>query len=262
MIRGGFGKGLVVFNVAVYVFLLAPIIVIVVSSIGSTGFLRFPPEGFTFRWYGQALFDPKYAQSLYVSVWVGAVTALMATLVGGSAAVALTRGRLSGKSAVSSLLMSPLVLPTLVLGVAMLLLVSKLRINGTIWPLVAAHLVITIPYVLRTLVPILEHLDPALEEASADLGASRMSTFWHVTVPQVRTGVAAGALLAFVISFDEVVLALFLTPPGTQTLPMTIYSVVQFALDPTVAAVASLLLVFTAIVMVTASKLIGLKRLI
>ncbi len=237
-------------NTAIYVFLLAPLVIVAIASFGATSYLRFPPQGFTFEWFGRALSDGVYWSTFYTSLWVGVVSALAATVIGLLAAYALGRYRLRGSGLIGAFFLSPLIMPTLVFGVALLIFFATVWGPPGIWRLVAGHLVITIPYVIRTALPVIEQLDASLNEAAADLGASALTTARTITVPILAPTVLVSFGLAFLISFDELVLALFLAPPSAPTLPMQIYSNVQFGLDPTVGAVSTMLLVLTAVFMV------------
>jgi putative spermidine/putrescine transport system permease protein len=157
----------------------------------------------------------------------------------------------------TALFLSPLMLPTLALAVGILLVSSQFGIQATTGRLIAAHLVVTVPYVLRTVIPVLQRMDRALEEAAQDLGATPVQAFLLVTLPVVRSGVIAGALFAFMISFDELVLALFLANPRTPTLPIKIYSAVQLGLDPTVAAIATLLIALSSVIVLVGQAVFG-----
>lgn len=260
MSRRRFTAALSIFNTVVFIFLLAPIVVVVASSFGTTDFLAFPPRGWTLQWYREALADPKYWQTFYVSVWLATVSGIGAVALGASAAYALGRYRPPGRNALATFFLSPLVLPSLVLGVALLIFSAQVWAPPGIWRLVVAHLVITIPYVVRTLLPVVEQLDPALEEAARDLGASRWTATRTINLRLLAPAIVVSALLAFLVSFDELVLALFLAPPDTPTLPLQIYSNVQFGLDPTVGAVSTLLLVLTAALMLAGQLLLGARR--
>ena len=260
MSRRALSTGLTVFNTAVFAFLLAPIVVVVISSFGETDYLAFPPQGWTLKWYRQALTDPAYWDSFRVSIWLGAVSAVGAVAMGATAAYALGRYRPRGRDALATFFLSPLVLPGLVLGVALLVFSSRFWAPPGIWRLAVAHVVVTVPYVVRTLLPVVEQLDPALEEAARDLGATRWTAVWTVNLRLLAPAVVVSAMLAFLVSFDELVLALFLAPPGLPTLPLQIYSNVQFGLDPTVGAVSTLLLVLTAVLMVAGQAVLGARR--
>jgi putative spermidine/putrescine transport system permease protein len=260
MSRRRFTTLLSAFNTGVFVFLLAPIVVVVVSSFGTTDFLAFPPRGWTLQWYQQALADPKYWETSYVSIWLATVSAVGAVVLGASAAYSLGRYRPPGRAALATFFLSPLVLPSLVLGVALLIFSTQVWSPPGIWRLVVAHVVVTIPYVVRTLLPVVEQLNPALEEAARDLGASAWTATRTINLRLLAPAIVVSTLLAFLVSFDELVLALFLAPPDTPTLPLQIYSNVQFGLDPTVGAVSTLLLTLTAALMLAGQLLPRIRR--
>lgn len=257
--RGAFGKTLTAFNVFVYAFLIAPIVVVTVASFGATNYLRFPPQGFTTRWFTDALASPVYLSTFRTSLWVAALSALAATLIGVAAAYALGRYQPAGRNVLAAFFLAPLILPSLVLGVALLVFSSTVWAPAGLWRLIVAHVVITIPYVVRTLLPVIEQLDASLEEAARDLGAARWTAVRTVNLPLLLPAIIVSGGLAFLISFDELVLALFLAPPSAPTLPLQIYSNVQFGLDPTVGAVSTLLLALTGMLMLAGQALVTVR---
>jgi putative spermidine/putrescine transport system permease protein len=188
------------------------------------------------------------------------LTTLLATTIGVAAALALVRRRLPGAALLEAMFLSPLMLPSLVLAVALTMFFSRLGVPGGMPRLVAAHVVICTPYVLRVTLPVLRRFDRALEEAALNLGATPFTAFRRVTLPVVRPGIVAGAVLAFITSFDEVVLALFLADPRRPTLPVTIYSSVQLGFEPSVAAVSALLVLLAALFMALYQLALGHRR--
>jgi putative spermidine/putrescine transport system permease protein len=256
-----FRLALAVIAIVGYVFLLAPIVVIAGASFGPTQFLVFPPQGFSLRWYEEALARADFRSGFQISLIIAAVATVLSTVIGALAAVAVVRFRFVGRDLVIALFLSPLILPSLVLAVGLLLMFSGARIDPSPERLIAAHLVVCVPYVIRTLVPVLQRFDRSLEEAAQNLGASPLAAFWLVTLPVIRPGLVAGAFFAFIISFDEVVLGIFLAPARQPTLPIQIYSAVQFGLDPTVAAISTLLIVLTLVLVVVSETLLGIRRL-
>lgn len=222
-------------------YVVGPLLVVVASAFGDTNFLAFPPRGLTFRHFADALAEPRYSRAFLTSLIVAASAAVLATVIGLSAAVGLTRHKVPGAPAIEAALLSPLVLPALTLAVALTVLFSRLGVPPGNMRLVAAHLALCIPYVVRVAIPVLRQLDPAQEEAARNLGASPLAAFLLVTLPSIRPGAFAAATFAFIASFDELELALFLADPREPTLPVTIYSAIQLGVDPTVAAVSALL---------------------
>jgi putative spermidine/putrescine transport system permease protein len=230
-----------VLNLLTFCYLLAPILVIVGSAFGTTGYLAFPPHGLTLRWFSAALANPAYIQAFGTSLAVACGAMVLSLCVGLPAAYALARLDFPGRQTIEALILMPLVLPALVLSIALTILFSSIGFTAGTLRLIVAHLVICTPYVIRVTIPVLQRLDVALEEASQNLGASPLKTFFFVTLPAIRPGAIAAATLAFIVSFDEIDLAIFLANPRAPTLPVTIYSAVQLGIDPTIGAVSALL---------------------
>lgn len=230
-------------NLVIFLYLLGPILIIVGSAFGTTSYLVFPPHGFTLRWFQAALADPRYVDAFGTSLVVAGATTALAVGIGLPAAYALARCHFPGRRLVEAVILMPLVLPALVLSIALTLLFSSIGLTAATGRLVVAHLVICTPYVIRVTIPVLRRLDVALEEAAQNLGASPLATFFLVTLPAIRPGAIAAATLAFIVSFDEIDLAIFLANPRAPTLPVTIYSAIQLGVDPTVTAVSALLVI-------------------
>ena len=231
--------------VAYAVLLLAPLAVIV-YSVSPGAALEIPPSGASLRWYAGLADQPRLISGLLTSLLLGAIATGAALVTGIPAALALTRGSLPGREAFLAVLLSPLSLPGLVLGLgvltsaAVLANATGIRTAGTLLPLVAAHLLITIPWVVRSVAASLESTDPALEDQARSLGAGPFATLFLVTLPSARAGIVAGAMSAFVISFGNFALSLLLASGRTVTLPVAIYETVDRYQDPTVAAVSTL----------------------
>jgi putative spermidine/putrescine transport system permease protein len=242
---------LAVVNLLVFLYLLGPLVIVVGAAFGSTNYLAFPPHGLTLHWFEAALADPRYAGSFATSLIVGAASTALALAIGLPASYALARLSFPGRQTIEAVLLMPLVLPALVLAIALTVLFSSIGFSAGTVRLVVAHLVICTPYVIRVAVPVLRRMDAALEEAARNLGASPLAAFFLVTLPVLRPGAIAAATLAFVASFDELNLAIFLANPRAPTLPVTIYSAIQIGIDPTVCAVSALLILIVALGMVT-----------
>ncbi len=241
-------------------FLMLPVVVVVLASFSSTAYLTVPPQGLTLRWYGRVLESSDYLHAIFLSLTLAAVATAAALLTGTAASYALVRRVVPGRTLVASLVMSPLVFPGLVIGVALLQVYSALGMGGSFIGLVLAHMVITVPYVVRTTLASLAGLDRELEDAARTLGATRLAAFGLVTLPLLRPGLAAGGLFAFITSFDNVPVSIFLTGVASTTLPVKIFTAIEFGVDPTVAAVCSLLILATGIALVTAERWIGIHR--
>jgi len=244
-LRSPLGIAMLVLTALAFGYLLLPILVVVAAPLGDTGYLAFPPQGLTFKWYAAALHDTRYLTALLVSLRIAVISAIIACTLGVSAAYALTRFDFPGRRLLEAVFLSPLILPTLVLAVGLTLFFTRTGLLVGPWKLVAGHVIVCTPYVLRVSLPVLRRFDRSLEEAARNLGASPVAAFFLVVLPVVRPGIVAGTVLAFITSFDEVVLALFLAEPGAPTLPVTIYSAVQLGFEPSVAAVSGLLVLAT-----------------
>ena len=229
-------------NAFILVYLLAPIIVVIATAFTTTAYPVFPPEGFTLRWFEKFLATPEFVESMKLSALLATASTAIAAVLGTLSALALTRFRIPGKATISALLLSPILFPTIVLGLALLVFSNRIGIAGTFFNLVCAHVVLITPFVIRMVMVSLTHFDPAIEEAARNLGAGRLRTFFLITLPLIRPGVLAGAVFAFILSFDELVVTLFLTAPGLQTLPIRIYTYVEYSSDPTISAISTVLI--------------------
>ena len=246
----------------VFVFLLCPLVIVVSLSFGPDDIVRFPPAGFSLRWYVQALRSDLFRNALIDSVLLGLAAAAVSTVLGTAAAVALAGARFPGKAVLEGLLLSPLVVPGIVLGIALLAAFAGVGLRVAWWRLVLGHVLLTLPYCVRTVAISLQRLDPALLAAAETLGASSRRAFIEITVPLIRPGILAGALFAFVMSFDNVPVSVFLADASTTTLPLAIMSYMEYNFDPSVAAISSLLIVVMLLLAVTLERLTGLRRVI
>lgn len=241
--RTALGRALLLMSTLAFAYLLGPLAVIVASSFGDTGYIAFPPEGFSLRWYHAALSDMRYVGGFFISLRLAATVAFLSLVIGTLAAVALTRFEFPGRSILEAVFLSPLILPTLVLAVALTLFFAQTPIlPGGMPRLVAGHLLVGVPLVLRVMLPVLRRVDRAVEEAAQNLGASPIMAFVLVTLPALRPGLFAAAALAFIFSFDEVEMALFVGSAREAPLTVVLYGAAQMQFDPTVAAVSSLLI--------------------
>jgi putative spermidine/putrescine transport system permease protein len=226
-------------------YLLAPTLVIVPMSFTEASILSFPPEGFSLRWYDQMLTRSEWSTGLRNSATVAALTAILATLLGTLAALGMTRGRFPGRALLNGLALSPLIVPVVIIAIGMFSLFVQWRISGSIVGLVAAHTALALPFVIVNVATSLRTMDRNLELAAANLGATPARSFLRITLPIIFPGVLAGAIFAFITSWDEVVVAIFLTSARFRTLPVEMWEQVRQVVDPTVAAVSTTLLVVT-----------------
>jgi putative spermidine/putrescine transport system permease protein len=248
--------------VVTVVYMLAPLLVVVGASFSAGGYLVFPPQGFSLRWYAVILESESYLEAGLLSLRVALLVTLLSVLLGTPAAIALTRFRFPGRELLQGLFLSPLIIPTIIFGIGMLIMFSRYADGPSIYALVLGHMVITIPYVVRTVSAVLVGVDPATEEAARVMGAGPLQRYLYVLLPQCATGIAAGAFFAFNISFDDAVVAIFLRGPETETLPIKIYTELEFTTDPSVAAVSTLLILLTVAMIVAIERLIGIGLLV
>jgi len=226
-------------------YLLAPTLVIIPMSFTEASILSFPPDGFSLRWYDQMLTRPEWSTGLRNSAVVAVLTAILATLLGTLAALGMTRGRFPGRALLNGLALSPLIVPVVIIAIGMFSLFVQWRISGSIVGLVVAHTALALPFVIVNVATSLRTMDRNLELAAANLGATPARSFLRITLPIIFPGVLAGAIFAFITSWDEVVVAIFLTSARFRTLPVEMWEQVRQVVDPTVAAVSTTLLVVT-----------------
>jgi putative spermidine/putrescine transport system permease protein len=252
------------FLVIIYAFLLAPVLIVVYSSFCADSSLTFPPSGYTTQWY--RLIKPTFFDALQVSLIVATSTALMSVMFGVPAALALSRGRFPGKAILNSLCLSPLMVPALVTGVALFQFsvnlwdLTGIGIGGTVPGLVVGHLTFGIPFVIRAVIAGHARHDPALEEAAQNLGAAPLVTFWRVTLPVLRPSILSGAIFAFLMSLDDVPIALFMGGGYATTLPIRIFTTIEYDLGGDVMAISSLIVVASFIIMLVLDRVVGLEQ--
>lgn len=226
-------------------FLVAPTLVVVPMSFTASNSLTFPPEGLSTRWYEKMLTDPQWSTGFKNSFQVAVTTAILATILGTLAALGTVRGHFPGRSAVQGIILSPLIVPVIIIAIGMFTLFVRWKIAGSLVGLVLAHTALAVPFVVVNVATSLRTVDRNLELAAQSLGAGPVRTFRRVTLPIILPGVLAGALFAFITSWDEVVVAIFLTSARFRTLPVEMWEQVRQVVDPTVAAVATTLLAVT-----------------
>jgi putative spermidine/putrescine transport system permease protein len=245
-LMGSAGRiGLALIGVSVALFLVVPTLIVIPMSFNPDRILEFPPAGFSLRWYEQVFADPAWRTSLVNSLEAASMTAVLATAFGTATAYGLVRGRFRGRMLIAGLTLAPLVVPTVIVAIGMFAVYVRWKLTGSLLGVVIAHTTLAMPFVIVTVATSLRTMDVNLEAAARGLGARRWQTFRRVTLPLTLPGVAAGALFAFVTSWDEVVISLFLTSAKFVTLPVQMWTQVREVVDPTVAAVSTMLLTVT-----------------
>lgn len=237
------------FTSLVMVFLVAPIIVVIPLSVTSGQLLVFPLPGFSLRWYEDFFTNTLWTGALWNSVKIGLATTVCATVLGTIASLGLHRSRSRFKPIIIAILLTPLAIPVVVIAVATFYFFATLNLVGTYIGLIIAHTVLALPFVVVTVSATLQGYDPTLSRAAASLGASPVFAFRTVTLPLIAPGVVSGALFAFVTSFDEIIVALFIASPQQRTLPRQIFSGVSESVSPTITAAAVILLIVTTALM-------------
>lgn len=246
--------------VAIYAFLLAPIVVIVLASLTTTNFVVFPPRGITLAWYAAIFAHPEFVGSLVLSLVVATGTAIVAGTLGTLAAIAIVREHVPGAGLWLAALSSPLVIPTVVLGIALLQWFTLIALPAGPVPLILGHTLLALPYVVRLVAAGLAGIDPALERAAAGLGATHFQRLRLITLPLVTSSIVAGALFAFITSFDDLTVALFIVSTNVMTLPVRIYNYMQFNYDPLITSVATVMIFLSFVLVIVVERIIGVGR--
>lgn len=243
--------------------LVGPVLVVLLTSLTTSASLRFPPPALSLQWYA-ALLDPVQSSHIHAAAWNSLQVALYgtaaATIVTVMAALALARSPTRTARGLDTMFMSPLVLPMMAYGLAALMFFTLLGFRPTLTHLVVAHALVIAPFVLRTTTASLSQLDRALLESSSSLGASPWFTFRRVTLPLIMPGIAAGAILAFIASLDNVPVSLFLSTARTDMLPIRMWGMMESTLDVRVAAVSGVLIAVVLVLMLVMERLVGLTR--
>ncbi|WP_342358676.1 ABC transporter permease [Terrarubrum flagellatum] len=242
---------------ACYVFLLIPSLIVIPISFGNPGQIEFPPRQFSLALYRQFFTDPAWWGSMAQSLFVAVVTTLLTLALAVPAAYALARSRLPGRNLLRGLFMTPMLVPVIVLGLGLYLQFSNWGLLDTTTGVVLAHIMLTTPFVVISVMSGLQHADTSLETVASIMGASRPTVFFRVVLPQIKTSIAVGALFAFLMSLDEVVVAYFVTGAKSMTLPVKMYSSIRWEITPVLAAVSTLL---TLLSLLIALGLIALQR--
>ena len=246
-------------NGAILFFLLAPLAVIVIFAVNPTPYISFPPVGVTLRWFEKFFTSPEFMNSLWLSLEVAAAVLALSMTIGAMCALALARGNLPGARLLTAFFMSPLMLPAMLTGLSLFQLYLLAGIGRPVWGLVLGHTLVAVPYVLRTTLAVLHNFDRRIEEAAAVLGAGPFRVFYEVTLPLIRPGVVAGGIFAFIVSFDQFPISLFLVLPQHETLPVVLFNYMKFDLDGAIAAASMVSILMALSVVLVLEKLIGLK---
>jgi putative spermidine/putrescine transport system permease protein len=239
-----------------------PSIVVIVTAFSDKALLMFPPTGLSLKWFDRALnyddFRKGLVNGLIVTAWASSIALVCGTVT----AFVIDRFEFAGKRVLEAVLASPLVIPHFTLGVAMLMLASEISLSRTYTVVVLCHVILVLPFVMRSVYVSLKNIDPALERAAASLGASPFKVFLKIDLPLLAPGVAGGWLFSAILSFNEFTATLFVTGQRTQTLPVAMYTYVREYADPTMAALSSMLIAATVLLLLAANRWLGLGRIL
>lgn len=233
----------------ILLFLMVPVLVIIPLSFSDSSFLTYPIQGFSLRWYEQIFSSGPWMDSLKNSLIVAPLATILAMIFGTLAAVGLNRADFPGKGLILALLISPMVVPLVIVAVGMYFFFANLGLLNSYTGLVIAHAVLGVPFVVITVNATLQNFDYNQIRAGASLGASPLRVFFTVVLPQIIPGVASGGLFAFATSFDEVVVALFIASPTERTLPIQMFSGIRENISPAIAAMATLLILLSVVLL-------------
>ncbi|MBB4443180.1 MULTISPECIES: ABC transporter permease [Rhizobium] len=259
-IAGSLAYGVIGLGLA---FLAIPLVITCVMAFDARTYLGpMPPPALSLHWFERLVSQADILASLRTSLILAVLTTVLSVTIGTAAAVGLARGNFPGKAALTSAFLSPLIVPPVVIGFGLLLFLSKAGITNGMARLLLGHVIVTLPYCIRTSLASLLGSDQRLTEAAMVLGATERQAFWTITLPLMRTGVVTGAIFAFAISMDDVSISLFLSDPSATTLPVTLVSNMRAAFDLTIAAAAVVLIAVTALLIVVLDRVVGFDTVV
>jgi len=249
-------------------YILLPLVLVTWLAFFRQEIPSFPPEGYSLKWFGAVLNNKSFVSGFLLSFQTGVAATLIGLALAVPASLAIARRRFRGRGFVNALLLMPLIVPGVVLGPSIYVfqieteIATGLPMLGTTAGLIAAHVLIVVPWAARLVTASLASFDPAIEEAAKNLGATPWTTFWRITLPAIRPGIVAGALFGFVTSFGNLEMSLFLVGAGRTTLPIAILQYLEWKIDPTIAAVSVVQILLIAIVMLITDRYVKLARVI
>ncbi|MDD5944506.1 MAG: ABC transporter permease [Clostridia bacterium] len=250
-------------TVLAYTFILAPMIIIVIISFNSGEAIEFPPSGFSLRWYEYIVTGPtNFLKGLGNSLKVAAVATIFDIFIGVFASLSVTKYNFKGRGLLVSFFTSPMFIPSISFAFVLLRTTASIKMMTPFIKILIGHLVIILPYIIRNTMSILVNYNWTIEDAAASLGANPAQVFFKITLPLIKPGIISGAMLSFLYSFDEAVISSFLTSAKFLTLPVQIINYLEFTFDPTVAAISTILMAASLIIMILINKFVGLDSMI
>lgn len=255
------GKVLTVFSVLVFAFLVAPLVIIAVTAFGGGNAIQFPIESFSLKWFAKVFTTKSFLESFRTSIIVALLATVLALAVGIPAAYALARSHIRGKGLLKSIFLSPTIVPGIVIGFVLYQFIVLSLDIPVFTGLLIGHFMVTLPYVIRVVGSSLDQFDFAIEEAAWSLGCPKGRAFFLTVLPNITSGISAAFMLAFINSFNNIPVSMFLTGPGVSTFPATLMNYIEYNYDPAVSAVSVLLMAATVIIMVVVDKTLGIASL-
>lgn len=254
-------KLLTIFSILVFLFLFIPLIIIAVTAFGEESTITFPIKSVSLKWFANVFNSESFMSSFGLSIIIALLATLLALLVGIPVAYALARYSFKGKKFLKSFFLSPTIIPGIVVGFSLFqFMVIKLRIP-VFYGLLLGHFLSVLPYIIRVVGSSLEQFDFSIEEAAWSLGCGKFKSFFKVVLPNIASGISAAFLLAFINSFNNIPISMFLSGPGVTTFPMSLMNYIEYYYDPTVSAVSVLLMLATIIIMFIVEKTLGIAAL-
>lgn len=248
--------------IAILVFVMLPTVVVFISSFSSTSVLFFPPKGWSLRWFERAISYDDFRHGFWSGLIVTAWASTLAVVIGATLAIAIERYSFTGKHMLEGILLSPLFIPHFTIGLGLLMLVSQFNLERGYAVVIFCHILLVLPFVLRSIYVSIKNLEQRIELAAASLGASPLRVLWTITVPLILPGLFGGWLFAAILSFNEFTASLFITTQRTQTLPVAMYNYVREFADPTLAAISVIYITVTAIMLILANRFLGLGKVL
>lgn len=248
-----------IWTALIYFFLFLPIITVIFMSFNSSKYSIFPPPNLTIKWYQAASQDPNVWQSIRNSLFISVCASIGATTIGTLAAMGFVRNRFKLREILNVLFLSPMIIPEIITGIALLSFATLLNIKGGFLLIIIGHILVGLPFVMTVVSARLYGFDSSLEEAAMDLGANEVTTFRRVTMPLIMPGIIGGALLSFTISFDNFLMTYLLAGTGIMTVPIQIYSMVRFEINPKVHALSAVIVIVSMTLIVVHEKIIKRK---
>jgi putative spermidine/putrescine transport system permease protein len=234
----------------VFAYLVLPIFIVIPISFSSSEFLQFPPKGLSLRWYEAYMSSEEWVTPTFQSLKVAALTMILTTILGTITAFGLIRGKFRGKKIIEALIISPMILPQIILAIGVYFLFASWHLVGKTIGIVLGHIPLALPFVVVTVSATLYGFDKSMEEAAQTLGANRIKTFFLVTYPLIQPAILTGALFSFIISFDELIVALFICGTRAVTLPKRMFDSLKFEISPVIASISTLLIVLSIAILI------------